>query len=116
MALTESDIPEENTPISFPTRKTVLAQAGLPDEPQCSHVREIRSILRFFTMAHAAVTVALARHDVARFGAGDTPARVALRGLMLAASGATRGARIAPKPSKKAWCIAARPRGSVRDS
>jgi integron integrase len=59
--------------------KIALAQSGLPVAVQSSHEGEIRSFLRFCKVAHAPATVALARHYVARFGDGDTPARQALR-------------------------------------
>jgi hypothetical protein len=51
----------------------------LPGAVQSSHEGEILSFLRFCKVTHASATVALARHYVARFGAGDTPAREALR-------------------------------------
>ena len=79
MALAGTDLPGENTPISFPTWKIALSQSGLADTVQRSHEHEILSFLRFCKVAHAAATVALARHYVARFGTGETPAREALR-------------------------------------
>ncbi|MSU49821.1 MAG: hypothetical protein EXS37_12180 [Opitutus sp.] len=71
-------------PISFSTWKIALSQAGLTDAVQRSHEREILSFLHLCNLAHTAVTIALARHDVTRPRPGDTPARETLRWLVRA--------------------------------
>ena len=104
MAIAGSNSPEENTPIFFPSWKSALAQSGLPGAVQSSHDGEIRSFLRFCKGAHTVATVALARHYVTRFGAGESPAREALR-WFVRASRRSAPPECGPEPASDAGSL-----------